>query len=90
MEKIGLLSVFKIQSNVLKKSGMVVFDGKVVMSAAILNQILGNAALGQQGIGGNIFALNIDGLKQRDGGLDFVGALELLVVCGQGAYFFWV
>jgi hypothetical protein len=59
----------------LKKAGLVVFDGKVVMSAAILNQILGKAALGQQGIGGNIFVLNIDEFKQRDGSLDFIGAL---------------
>jgi hypothetical protein len=47
--------------------------------------------LGQKGIGGNIFVLNIDGLQQRDGGVDFVGALELIANRSrQGAYFFWV
>jgi hypothetical protein len=47
--------------------------------------------LGQQGIGGNIFALDIDGSQQGDGGLDFVGAFTLIVtVCGQGTDFFGV
>jgi hypothetical protein len=74
----------------LKKTGLVVFDGEVVMSFTLANQIVGDLALGQQGIGGNLFALDIDGIQQRDGGLDFVGALNLLVRYGQGTYFFWV
>jgi len=32
----------------------------------------------------------IDGIQQRDGGFDFVGAFELLVGCGQATYFFGV
>jgi hypothetical protein len=60
------------------------------MSFTLAEQILGDLALGQQGIGGNLFALDIDGIQQRDGGLDFVGALNLLVRYGQGTYFFWV
>jgi hypothetical protein len=47
----------------LKKSGLVVFDGEVVMSVTLPNQIVGDVALGQQGICGNFFALNIDGIK---------------------------
>jgi hypothetical protein len=47
----------------LKKSGLVVFDGEVVMSVTLPDQIVGDLALGQQGIGGNFFALNIDGIK---------------------------
>jgi len=90
MDKIGVPPVFKIQCDVLKKSGLVVFDGEVVMSFTLPDQIVGDLALGQQGVGGNFFALNIDGIKQRDGGLDFVGALNLLVGYGQGTYFFWV
>lgn len=74
----------------MKKRGLVVFNGEVVMSFTVPDQIVGDLALGQQGIGGNIFALNIDGIKKRDDGLDFVGALNLLVEYGQGAYFFWV
>ena len=74
----------------MKKTGLVVFDGEVVMSFTLADQIVGDLALGQQGIGGNLFALDIDGIQQRDGGLDFVGALNLLVRYGQGTYFFWV
>jgi hypothetical protein len=63
MNKIRRLAVIKKQGDVLKKFGLVVFDGEVVMSFTIQDQIVGDLALGQQGIGGNIFALNIDGIK---------------------------
>ncbi len=48
--------------------------------------------LGQKGIGGNIFALNIDvdGIQKGYGGLDFVGAFNLLVGYRQRSYFFSV
>jgi hypothetical protein len=47
----------------LKKTGLVVFDGEVVMSLTLADQIVSDLALGQQSIGGNLFALNIDGIK---------------------------
>ena len=90
VDKIGVSPVIKIERNVLKKTGLIVFDSKMVMGLTFFDQIIGNATLGQKGVGGNIFALDIDGVKQWDGGLDFVGALDLLVGYGQGAYFFWV
>jgi hypothetical protein len=33
------------------------------MSFAVPDQIVGDLALGQKGIGGNVFALNIDDIK---------------------------
>ena len=63
LDKIGVLAIFKIERNVLKKTGLVVFDGKMVMSFTFADQIVGDLALGQQSIGGNLFALNIDGIK---------------------------
>jgi hypothetical protein len=90
MEKIGLLSVFKVQRDVLKKTGLIVFDGEVIMSVTVLDQIVGDRALGQEGIGGNFFSLNSDGIKEGDGSFDFVGAFHLLVRHRQGTYFFWV
>lgn len=63
IDKIWLLPVFKVQRDVLKKSGLVVFDGEVIMSVSLVDQVGGDLALGQQGIGGNFFALNIDGIK---------------------------
>jgi hypothetical protein len=58
------------------------------MSFTVFDQIVGDLALGQQGIGGNIFALNIDGVKQRDGGFDFVGAFDFVILYGQGRLLF--
>ena len=54
------------------------------------DQVVGDGALGQQGIGCNFFSGDIDGGKQRDGGLDFIGTLDGFVVYGQGTHFFWV
>ena len=89
-DKIGLLAVFETQGDVFKESGLIVFDREVVMGFTVSDQILGDLALGQEGIGGDFFALDIDGIKQRDGGFDFVGAFELFTALyGQGAYFFW-
>jgi hypothetical protein len=75
----------------LKKTGLVVFDGEVVMGVTLPDQVIGDMPLGQKGIGGNIFALDIDRIQQRDGGFDFVGALEFIASrYGQGSDFFWV
>ena len=90
MDEIGVLPVSKKQCDVFKKSGLIVFDGEVVMSFALPDYIMGDLTLGQQGIGGNILSLNIDGVKERDGGFDFVGAFDFVVIYGQVAYFFWV
>lgn len=45
IDKIRILPVFKVQRDVLKKSGLVVFDGEVVMSVALVNQVGGDLAL---------------------------------------------
>ena len=63
MDKIRILPVFKIKGDVLKKVGLVVFDGEVVMSVSLFDQVGGDFALGQKRIGGNFFALYIDGIK---------------------------
>ena len=46
-DKIRLPPVFKVQRDVLKKSGLVVFDGEVVMCVALVDQVGGDFALGQ-------------------------------------------
>ena len=63
LDEIGILPVIKIEGDVLKKPGLVILDGKVVISFAVPDQIFGDLTLGQQGICGNFFALNIDGVK---------------------------
>ena len=74
----------------MKDPRLVAFHGEVVGSVSLFDQIGGNSSLGQQGIGGNGFPFNIDGIEQGDGGLDFVGALDLFIVSFQRTYFFWV
>jgi hypothetical protein len=55
------------------------------------HQIVGERALGQQGIGGDVFVVEVDGVEQWDGGLDFIGLLGLFIALyRQGADFFWV
>jgi hypothetical protein len=46
----------------LKQSGLVVFDSEVVMSVTF-DYVGGDVALGQQGIGCNFFAVDIDGIQ---------------------------
>jgi len=91
LDKIGVVAVFKIKRDVLKKSGLVVFDGEVVMSVTFPDQIVGDIALGQEGIGSNIFALNVDGIKEGDGSFDLVGTFEFFTALyRERSDFFWV
>jgi len=70
---------------------LIVFDDEVVMGVTRLDYVVSKVALSQEGIGGNIFVLNIDGIQQGNRGFDFVGAFERIVtVYGQGSDFFWV
>ena len=63
LDKIRILPVFEIKGDVFEESGLVVFDGEVVMSVSLVDQVVGDFALGQKGVGGNFFVLNIDGIK---------------------------
>ena len=74
-DEIGFFSILEIQLDILQECGLVAFDGEVVMGLPILDQVMGEVALGQEGIGSDIFALDIDGIEQRDGHLDLVGLL---------------
>lgn len=44
--KIRFLPIFKVQGNVLEKSGLVVFYGKVVVSVTVADQIVSDFVLG--------------------------------------------
>jgi len=74
-DEIGFLSILEIELDILKKCGLIAFDGEVVMGLTIQAQIIGEFTLGQEGIGSDIFALDLDGIEQRDGPLDLVGLL---------------
>ena len=63
----------------------------MVMRLALPNQVVGQLALGQQGIGTDLLARNVDGIQQGNGHLNLVGAFDFFTVrYGQGAHFFWV
>jgi len=77
--KIGFLAVDEVEGNVLIESGLVAFDGEVVVGSPLLDQVAGELSLSQQGIGSDGLALDIDGIEKRDGGLDFVCPLEFFI-----------
>jgi len=61
------------------------------VSLSLCDQILGQLALRQQGIGANILALDIDRFQERDSYLDLVGAFDFFTIFyRQGTNFFWV
>ena len=60
LDKIRSLSILKEAIDILEQGELVFFDDKVVMSLSFLNQIASQFPLGQQGIGRNQPAFNIN------------------------------
>jgi len=52
------------------------------MSLSVLDQVGRELALGQQRIGGDVFALDLEGIKQGGGHLNLVGLLAFLIALG--------
>ena len=88
----GLLAILEVQSDVAFEGGLVTLDGEVVMGGTLGHQVLGQLALGQQGVGADVLVFDVDGIEQRNGGSDFVGLFDGfgITVYRQGANFFWV
>jgi len=83
------LALLKVEGNILEQVGLIAFDREVVMGLPVVDQIRGERALSQQGIGGDILAVNLDGIEQRRGHRNLVGALALVgALYGQGPDFF--
>lgn len=86
----GWPAPLELQADVVLQRGLVAFDAEVVVRPAC-DHVLGQIALGQQRIGGDVKAGDVDGVEHRCGRLDLVRALDLIVVLGtQAADFFWV
>lgn len=62
----------------------------MVVSFAGLDQIGGEGFLGQEGVCADRFAFDGDGVKEGDGGFDFVGSLGRSVFVLDSVDFFWV
>jgi len=90
-ERGRLIKVFKIEGGVFQQMFLVAFDGEVVVGAALFDEIAGQLALREQGIGADGLAADLDGVQQRDCRFNFVGLLLLIAPCyRQRTYFFWV
>ena len=47
IDEIGSLAILEEEDKVLKKDRLVIFDGKMIMSLTILDQVVGQFSLGQ-------------------------------------------
>ena len=90
LDEIRFLPLLEAPGDVLKESGLIAFPGEVIVRLPFLNPILGQVALGEQGIGREGLACEIDGVEPGDGGLDLMGLRDRFSVTaeGQDAYFF--
>lgn len=67
---------------------LIIFDGKDVVGV-VRAEVIGELALGEQGVGGEGLAGDIQGVEERDHHPDLVGLLDLVAArYGQGADFF--
>lgn len=78
LDKIRFSSIPKENLNGFKETGLVAFDGEVIMGLSC-KDVFGDVALGQQSVSGDGFALNGDGVEQGDGRFDFVGTSGFIV-----------
>jgi len=91
LDEMRLAALLEIELQRFENSRLVGFDGEMVMRLALLDQIGGQLALRQQGIGTDLLALDLEGVEQRDSHFDFVGALDFLPILDrQSTYFFGV
>ena len=92
LDEIRGLPVLDVKRDVVADRRLVGFDGEVVMGCSLGHKVIGQLALDERGISGEVLAFDGDGLQQQDGHADFVRLLEHFDVAryGQGADFFWV
>jgi hypothetical protein len=90
IHEIRFLAVIEPEGDVLEKTGLIVFNGEVVMGMPIFDKVSGKLPLGQQGIACDYFSFNVNFIKQGGGGFNFIGTFNLLFGYGDGSYFFWV
>ena len=90
LDESRLFAIFEPESDVFEEGALVSFDGEMIMGMTIRDEVIRDLTLGQKSIGRHILALDINGVKQGDGHLDFVRAFDVFgVFYRQGAHFFW-
>ena len=89
IDEVRFLAVLEIKSDIITKPGLVPFDSEMIVRFP-LNHIVGKRALCQQGIGGDLLALDIYRIEQGNCYLDLVGLFGVFVAFSrQCPYFFW-
>lgn len=90
LTKVGMTVTIEDQAAIRQQGRLVVFDDDDVVSTMV-KEVGGERALGQQGVGGDGLAGDVQRLENRDDHPDLMGLLDFVVaVYGQGADFFWV
>jgi len=79
IDEVRFPAVLEIENDIIAEPGLVPFDGEMIMCLPLLNHIFGKRALCQQGIGRNLLALDIYGIKQGNCYLDLVGLFGVFV-----------
>ena len=90
--EVGVGAVAEEAFEVGEHGGLIGLDGEHEVRAA-MTQALDEGALGEQGVGGDGFAgeVELEGVEHGDDGADFVGAFGLVAGDeGRAAYFFCV
>ena len=63
LNEVWIFPIRKIEGNVLKECGLIVFDDEMIMGVALFNQIFCKSCLGQQCIRRNDFAFNVNWIQ---------------------------
>ena len=88
--EVGLTALGEVQADVVSQVRLIVLGDEDIVRAA-RNEMAGELALCEQGIGGDGLAGDVDGIKDRDGHPDLVGAFQFVAaVDGERGDFFWV
>lgn len=80
----------EVQADIRAERRLIVLRDEQVMGVAF-DQVGGELALGQQGVGGDGLAGEVNRFEDRDGHPDLIGAFQFVgAIDGQGGDFFWV
>ena len=87
---VGCSPLTEQKGDVFLKFALIAFDGEMVMRVST-DQIVGEPALRQQGIGADRLAGDIDGVEYAGKHPDFIRLLRLILTFyGERTDFFWV
>ena len=99
LDEIGFAARLEQQSDIAFHRRLVALDAEIIVRLPLLDQIGGDFALGQHGVGGEVLACDVATFKHRNRHADLecafnscaIGALLFLAArYRQCTHFFWV